>query len=148
MSNSLILWIIIGATALIADLITSVFLFVWFTIGSIAAIIAMSLGYSMTVQVITFVSVSAVFMAVGYPLVKETIKKTVKKTPTMEQSYIGKKVTVDEEVMEKAIIKINGIYWTVKNIGEPIKKGDSVEICDIEGNKLLIKKLNNQEVNL
>ncbi|QAT41126.1 NfeD family protein [Clostridium sp. JN-9] len=141
MNNSLILWIIIGAVALVADLITSVFLFVWFTIGSIAAIIAMSLGYSTTVQVITFVSVSAVFMAVGYPLIKETIKKTVKKTPTMEQSYIGRKVTVDEEVMEKAIIKINGIYWTVKNIGEPVKKGDSVEICDIEGNKLLIKKI-------
>jgi len=139
MNNSLILWIIIGAVALVADLITSVFLFVWFTIGSIAAIIAMSLGYSTTVQVITFVSVSAVF--IGYPLIKETIKKTVKKTPTMEQSYIGRKVTVDEEVMEKAIIKINGIYWTVKNIGEPVKKGDSVEICDIEGNKLLIKKI-------
>ena len=104
MNNSLILWIITGAVALVADLITSVFLFVWFTIGSIAAIIAMSLGYSTTVQVITFVSVSAVFMAVGYPLIKETIKKTVKKTPTMEQSYIGRKGTIDEEVMEKAII--------------------------------------------
>ncbi|MDF2881501.1 MAG: nodulation efficiency protein [Clostridiaceae bacterium] len=140
MSNPLILWIIIGAAALVADMITSVFLFVWFTIGSIAAIIAMALGYSMTVQVITFVSVSAIFMAVGYPLVKETIKKTVKKTPTMEQGYIGRKITVDEGVIEKAIIKVDGIYWTIKNIGDPIKKGDSVEICDIEGNKLLVRK--------
>lgn len=141
MSNQLILWIIIGATALVADLITNVFLFIWFTIGSIAAIIAMTLGYSMTVQVITFVAVSAIFMAVGYPLVKETIKKTVKKTPTMEQGYIGRKITVDEEVMGKAIIKFDGIYWTIKNIGEPIKKGDSIEISGIEGNKLLVKKV-------
>lgn len=139
-SNYLVLWIAIGVIALVADVITSTFLFVWFTIGSIAAIIAQILGHPLSVQIIAFTSVSALFMAVGYPLVKQTIKKTVKKTETMEEGYIGRTFIVDDDVLDRAMIKFDGIYWTVKNEGDEIKKGDTVEITGIEGNKLIIKK--------
>ncbi|MDP4089912.1 MAG: NfeD family protein, partial [Bacillota bacterium] len=108
---------------------------------AVAAIIANVLGYQISAQVITFVFVSALFTGVGYPLAKNTIKKTVVKTPTTEEGYIGRQLTIDENVIEKANIKIDGIYWTVKNDGEPIEKGSRVTITGIEGNKLLIRKL-------
>lgn len=140
-SGYLVLWIAIGVIALVIDLATSAFLFVWFTIGSIAAIITQALGHPFYVQLITFTSVSALFMAVGYPLVKQTIKDTVKKTPTMEEGYIGRSFIVDEDVLDRTMIKFDGIYWTIKNEGDEIKKGDEVRIVGIEGNKLIIKKL-------
>jgi membrane protein implicated in regulation of membrane protease activity len=140
-SSYLIVWVVIGIIALTIDLITSTFLFVWFTIGSIAAIIAQALGYSLSIQIISFTSVSGLFMAVGYPLVKRTIKKTVKRTQTMEESYVGRTFAVDDDVIEKAMIKFDGIYWTVKNKGRQINKGDVVEVMGIEGNKLIIKKI-------
>lgn len=141
MGSYLMLWVLIGAIGLVLDLITSAFLFVWFTIGSIAAIICFAVGYGIKIQVITFICVSAIFTAVGYPIVKRTIKKTVAKTPRMEESYIGREITLEDDVMETAIIKFDGIYWTVKNQGEPVKKGDKVKITGIEGNKVIIKKI-------
>lgn len=137
----LILWIIIASAAIVFDLVTSAFLFVWFALGSIAAIIANSLGASYLTQLLLFIIVSAVFLIVGYPIVKKTIKKTVPKTLKQEESYIGREFLIDEDVIEKAIMKIDGIYWTVKNNGEAIRKGDKIKITGIEGNKLLVKKI-------
>jgi membrane protein implicated in regulation of membrane protease activity len=58
----------------------------------------------------------------------------------MEESYIGREITVDEDLVQTARAKIDGIYWTIKNIGEPVKKGDKVKITGLEGNKLVVKK--------
>lgn len=141
MGSYLMLWVVVGAGALVLDLITSAFLFVWFTIGSIAAIITMALGYNINVQIIVFICVSGILTAFGYPFIKRTIKKTVPKTPRMEENYIGREITLDEDVVESATIKFDGIYWTVKNEGEPVKKGDRVSITGIQGNKMIIKKI-------
>lgn len=135
------LWLAIAIITLLLDIITSSFLFIWFTIGGMAALIAMTFNYSQYIQWVVFISVSVIFMAVGYPLVKKTIKKTVPRTATMEEGYIGREIIIDEDVIEKALIKIDGIYWTIKNQGTPIKKGDKVIITGLEGNKILIKKI-------
>lgn len=138
--EAVILWLVIGGAALAIDILTSAFIFVWFTVGAITSVVAAMLGYGFNVQLITFILVSTAFMVVGYPLVKRTIKSTVVKTPTTEQGYIGRILTVDEDVVDKATIKIDGIYWTVKNDGEFIKRGDRVIVNGIEGNKIVIKK--------
>ncbi|MBZ9606909.1 NfeD family protein [Clostridium estertheticum] len=137
----MIFWIVVALAALVIDITTSSFMFIWFAVGAMAAIIAIGLSASIIVQVIVFVAVSAVVMAVGYPIVKKTIKKTVKKTLTMEEGYVGKEFTITKDIDEKANIKFQGIYWTVKNVGEPLKKGELVQVIGIEGNKLLITKV-------
>ena len=137
----IILWAIIMIVAIAIDVETSMFLFVWFAVGAFCAIIASILGYGLSVQLITFVSVSVVSIAIGYPIVKKTIKRTVNKTFTMEQRYVGRELTIEENVEERASIKLDGIYWTVKNEGEPIEKGDRVKIIGLDGNKLLIRKI-------
>lgn len=142
----LFLWIIISVVALVIDIATSAFLFVWFTVGGIAAIVAIIFQASFTVQLITFIAVSAVSMAIGYPVARNALKSTVRKTVTMEEGYIGRELLINEDVMEKASIKIDGIYWTVKNSGKPIKKGDRVKIVGIEGNKIVVKKTNELKV--
>jgi membrane protein implicated in regulation of membrane protease activity len=142
----LILWVIISVVALVVDIATSAFVFLWFTVGGIAAIVVLTLGFSVPIQITTFIAVSAISMALGYPLMKKTLKSTVTKTSTMEEGYIGRKLTVDEDFVETAKVKIDGIYWTIKNVGEPVKKGDEVKITGIEGNKLIIKKENFQNV--
>jgi membrane protein implicated in regulation of membrane protease activity len=140
MEGSIMLWIIIGAIAVAIDIITSAFLFMWFALGAIGAIIGLMLGFSFAVQIIVFLVVSIVSMLIGYPVVKRTLKKSVKVTKTTEQGYIGRRLTADEEITEKARVKVDGIYWTVQKVGEDIKKGDKVQIVGLKGNKLLIKK--------
>lgn len=138
--NYFIMWIIIGVVTLVLDIATSTLLFVWFTLGSLGAITALMLKASFTVQVIVFLVVSAIGFALGYPLAKKIIKRDVKKLSTVEEGYLGRELIVDEEIIEKSMIKIDGIYWTIKNEGEMIKKGDKVIITGISGNKIIIRK--------
>lgn len=140
MWGALILWVIVAAVALAIDVITSSFFFIWFTIGGIVAIVLSMFDVPFLIQVITFIAVSASLMAVGYPIVKRTIKKTVPITPTMEENYIGQEFVAEKDIERKATIKFGGIYWTVKNDGDFIDKGDVVKIVGIEGNKLVIRK--------
>ena len=136
----MVFWIVVALGALVIDITTSSFMFVWFAIGAVGAIISIGLNAPVLVQTIVFVAVSAVVMSIGYPIVKKTIKKTVKRTLTMEEGYVGKEFILTKDVDEKANIKFQGIYWTVKNDGEPLKKGDLVRVTGIEGNKLVIAK--------
>jgi membrane protein implicated in regulation of membrane protease activity len=137
----MIFWIAVASAALFIDITTSSFIFVWFAVGAIAAIIAMVFNASIVSQSLIFVAVSAAFMSVGYPIVKKTIKKTVTKTLTMEESYIGNEFTITKDIDVKGNIKFQGIYWTVKNVGKPLKNGDLVQVIGLEGNKLLIAKV-------
>jgi membrane protein implicated in regulation of membrane protease activity len=138
---NLILWIVIGAAALTVDIVTRAFLFIWFTIGAIGAIIAQILNYSFLVQFIVFVVVSTVLMIICYPIVKKNIKKSVKPTPLREKTYIGKDIVVDEEMVKNNGVKVDGVYWNIKNREYVLKKGDRIKIVGMEGNKLIIKKL-------
>ena len=137
----LTIWIIIGVGALLIDLTTSSFLFIWFTGGSITAIIALIIGKSFMIQLITFILVTAIFMAVGYPIVKKTMKRTVPQTKTMEQNYIGEIFVADKDISRKGLIKVDGIYWSVLNEGDYIKKGQKFKVESIRGTKLVIKKI-------
>lgn len=141
MAGSLILWIIIGLVALGIDIATSAFLFVWFTLGAIAAGVAQIFGYSFIVQLIIFIIVSGLLVILVYPIVKKSIKNSVKPTLTREKTYIGRVVVVDEDIIEKRLIKVDGVYWSVMEKGEVLEKGDKVEIVGIEGNKIIIKKI-------
>ncbi|WP_368490208.1 NfeD family protein [Clostridium sp. BJN0013] len=141
MYNSIILWVIIGIAALSLDIITSSFLFVWFTVGAIGAIIAEILNYPFIIQLIVFVVISAVFIIICYPIVKKNIKKYVKPTPLREETYVGKEIVVDEEMVKNNGLKIDGVYWNIKKQGYTLKKGDIVKVIAIEGNRLVIEKI-------
>ncbi|MDU5106740.1 NfeD family protein [Clostridium sp.] len=138
--SAVILWIIIAAVAIIIDIATSNFLFAWFTIGAIAAMIADFFGISFGVQVIIFLVINLITVSLGYPWAKKKFKKSVKRTPLMEETYIGRIMKAEEDIIEKAKVKVDGIYWTVLNTGEEIKSGENFKIIGIEGIKLIIKK--------
>jgi len=136
----LVLWIIVAMGCLVLDFVTAGFLFVWFTIGGIAAIIALALGYSFSVQVIAFILFTGISFIAGYPMAKKFLKKTIPKTPTMEENFIGRIITADKDIKERERIKLDGIYWTVENKGPYILKNEKFKIIGLDGNKLIVKK--------
>lgn len=137
----LFLWIAVAIAGIIADIVTSGYIFFVFSIGSIFAIISGMLGANNIAQIFVFLLISAVTFGISYPIIKRTIKQTVNKTPRMEEEYIGRELIADEDIADKALIKIEGIYWTVKNLNGVIKKGDKIRIVGIDGNKILIEKV-------
>lgn len=134
-----IVWILVAITVIAIDIVTSSFIFMWFSLGAIVAIILSLLGISVAWQIIAFLVVGIATVSIGYPWAKKKFKADVNHVPTMEQTYIGKEMIADEDMEEKSKIKVSGIYWTAYNKGKTIKKGEKYTITGIEGNKLIVK---------
>ena len=132
-------WIIIAAAGVAIDIFTSSILFVSFSVGSLAALISYYLRATVLVQFIIFTGLSLVALSLIYPLITKKLKKSIPKTLPMENSYLGRRIVLEEGIDKNGTIKLDGIYWSVKNAGKPITKGNNAVICGIEGNKLIIK---------
>ena len=135
-----IFWIIIGVIVFLLDIATSSFLFIWFSLGAFAAMIAALLGASVGLQIIIFLAISIITISIGYPWARKKFKSSVTRTPLMEETYIGKVLKAEEDIEERGKAKLSGVYWAVLNKGNTIKKGESFKIVEFEGNKLVIEK--------
>lgn len=134
----IIVWILVAIFVIAIDVVTSSFIFMWLSIGALAAIILSLLGISILWQVIAFLIVGVVTISIGYPWAKKKFKADVNQVLTMEQTYIGKEMIATEDMEETSKIKVSGIYWTAYNKGKTIKKGEKYTITGIEGNKLIV----------
>jgi len=135
-----VLWIVIGAVAMIVDIATSAFLFVWFTAGAVGALVAYALGYSVLIQFIVFIAVSMILILVCYPIIKKNIKNRIKPTPLREDTYKGRLIVIDGEMEKSNAVRIDGVLWNIDNDDIILKKGDRVKVIGINGNKILIQK--------
>lgn len=126
---------------MLLDLATSSFLFVWFTLGAIVALIVQILGYSMSTQIIAFVLISILCMVLGYPMVKKIIKKQENSILSIEKNYVGEIFIADKDIKDEGVLKFQGVYWRVTNSGDYIKKGDKVKIISVKGNKIFVEKV-------
>ena len=137
----IVFWIIVAIGVIVLDLFTSSFLFMWFSIGAISAIVAEIFGLNWGWQILVFSVISIISISLGYPLVKRQFKKSLKRTPLMEENYIGMNIIAEKDIIDKAVVKVEGIYWTVVNSGDKIMKGELFQIIEIKGTKLEIKKV-------
>lgn len=138
--GSVILWLLVVIGAFLLDLLSSSFFFVLFSIGAIVAAICAVIGLEFIVQVIIFAIVSIISLIIGYPILKK-YKNLNKRTPLMEEGYIGKKMKAEKDIVDKAQIKVGGEYWTAINDSEIIHSGEEFVITGIDGIKLKIEKV-------
>ena len=134
-----ITWIIVAIVVIAIDIVTSSFIFMWFSIGALVAIILSLIGVSVTWQIVAFLIIGVATVSIGYPWAKKKFKADVNHVKTMEQNYIGMVMTAEEDMGETSKIKVSGIYWTAYNKGKIIKKGEQYTIIGIEGNKLVVR---------
>lgn len=134
-----VLWGGIVIVAVLVDIMTSNFLFVWFGVGAIASLILSALGLSFKIQLLAFVLISFILLLSCYPIVKKKMKSSIKPLPTMEENYIGRVITVEEDIYMKGQVKIDGVYWNLIVDGE-VKKGERVIIKSLKGNKFIGEK--------
>ena len=132
-------WILVAVFLIAIDVITSSFIFMWFSLGAIVAIILSLLNFTVLYQIIAFLIIGVVTIYIGYPWAKKKFKTDVKQVPTMEETYIGKTMTAEEDMGETSLINVSGIYWTACNKGKIIKNGEEFTITGLEGTKLIVK---------
>ena len=134
------LWVTVILAGIIIDYLSSDVLFVGFSFGALGGLVLAFLNANVILQFILFAIITIFFFFYIYPKIKKKIKVDNIGTKTMEQDYVGRKLILDENIEDSALIKFEGIYWTFKSVSGPLKKGTKVEIIGIEGNKILIKK--------
>lgn len=136
-----ILWLLVAIGVFLLDVLSSSFFFVLFSIGAIVAAVCAVIGLDFMVQVIIFAIVSIISLIIGYPILKKKYRNLSKRTPLMEERYIGKKMKAENDIVDKVQIKVGGEYWTAINDSEIIHSGEEFVITGIDGIKLKIKKV-------
>lgn len=139
--NMTILWIMLSIILVIVEGATVGLVVIWFAVGTVAAALASTVTNNIAIQMVVFLVVSTISLAVTKPLVKKWKSKHI---PTNADRLIGTRGIITETVnpMEnKGQMKVSGQIWSCKSLtGEKIAESEIVEIVKIEGVKLVVKK--------
>lgn len=137
--DSLSLWLIAGLILMICEMLSGGFFLIFIALGCFGAGLASSFGVSMWVESL----VCAVIAVVGVIALRRPIQARMLKSIRIEAD-IGKEIRVDAAIapQHKARITYQGTPWSATNIGaQAIELGDHVVIVGIDGNILLIRKV-------
>ena len=137
-----IFWLIELVVMTVIEIITLGLTTVWFAGGALAAFIASLLGANIVVQVILFVVVSVLLLALTRPLAVEYLNKD--RIRTNAESLIGKTAVVKQEIDNlnaQGQVSVDGQEWTARSVEEQvIPKNVQVEIVEINGVKLMVRQ--------
>ncbi len=140
-----LVWGWLGALILfiIIEIATTSLTTIWFAGGSLAAFLANVLNAPLWLQIVLFIVVSLVLLIFTRPIMLKAMKSGELKTNV--DSLIGKQAKVTENISnidDTGAAVVNGQEWTARNVvpGEVIEAGEIVEIVEISGVKLIVKK--------
>ena len=146
---NLMIWVWLGAIVVfgVAELITEGMVSIWFVAGALAALAASMIDLPASIQVLTFVIVSAIALAASRPLVRRFLNRPG--IPTNADRIVGMTAQVVEPVdNEKAsgAVYVDGKTWTARSTdGHSIPAGTQVQVQRIEGVKLIVNVLSGME---
>ena len=112
----------------------------WFAIGALAALIVALIGAEIWLQVLVFLTVSAVALALLRPIAKKHFTPRI--TRTNVDAMVGKIclcITPIDNLASTGQVKLGDVEWTARSTtGEPIPAGTQVKIDRVEGVKVYV----------
>jgi membrane protein implicated in regulation of membrane protease activity len=140
----IVCWLLLAAIFVVIEIISLGLTTIWFAGGAFIAALAALAGGNLVVQIILFAVVSIVLLVVTRPVAKKYLDSKTEKTNA--EALIGQKAMVLDEVnnlMQTGRAKINGMEWTARSKEDAviIPAGEQAEIVEIQGVKLILKKL-------
>lgn len=144
----MIVWLTIFVIAIIAEIITTELVSVWFCIGAIVALACTFIpNMPWWGELIIFFGVSIIALIALRPVARRTLQRN--KSNTNVDELIGKKGKVIKDItsLDSGEINVNGTIWTAikRDEDETIKEGEVVKIISITGNKLLVEEIKKEE---
>ena len=138
------LWMVVFLGLVFLELATINLVSIWFAIGALVSFIVSLYVENVTVQIAVFVAVSAVSLLLTKKIVKKLRTREPEKTNL--DRVIGKIGIVTEEItkLEPGEVKVDGKKWSALS-NKKIKVGSKVEILSIDGVKLNVKEVKEEE---
>jgi len=148
MSYAWILWLVLAAIFIGAEVLTPGFFLLWFGVGALAAMILALIGVSsLAAQLVTFLLVSVALLIASRTIFE---KFMIRYSPGVQlksgvETMIGQVGTVVEGsrgALNEGAVKVYGSVWTALPCeGEkPLVEGESVAVDRIEGNTVYVRR--------
>ena len=135
------IWMILLIATLLIEVETAgTLVSIWFSLGSLVALIVLWLGGNIALQFIMFLVVSVASLLTIRPLASEYFRGNI--VPTNQDRVIGARATLLTPITSTSWgqVKVFGSVWSVQSIDkEPIEQGVLVEVVALEGAKLIVK---------
>jgi membrane protein implicated in regulation of membrane protease activity len=144
-----ILWCILGAILIVAEVFTSGFVLLWFGIGALAAAFAAILGVdNLGLQFIIFSFVSVGLTAASRTIFvkyfsRETTGDSLRTGVDALPGKIGTVVSSSRGAMQEGAVKVFGSTWTAYPAeGESaLEAGERVRVESIEGSSIYVRRI-------
>ncbi|MBE5756356.1 MAG: NfeD family protein [Clostridiales bacterium] len=137
------LWIIIIAISLIVEFFTAGLVSIWFVAGALVSLLLSLFEVHLIIQIVVFIVVSLLCLIFFKKIFGKRFTKSVK---TNADAIIGKdfKLVLPISFNTPGSVKANGVEWSAvsENEQENLESGTLVKVIDIQGNKLIVKKIN------
>lgn len=144
-------WLGVFIITLIIESITQDLIAVWFSLGSIIALILSAIPQiQWYIEIVVFAVVSFLSLGLTRPFAKKLLFNSTRYTNVDE--FVGKRVKVISDIskFENGEVKIHDIIYhasLMEEETETIKKDEIVEIVTLKGNKVVVRKINDLERN-
>lgn len=136
-----VVWLVAMIILLVIEGVVPGLVSIWFALGALAALISALLSAPIWLQIVWFLLVSVISLALTRPLAKKYVNARVQ--PTNADAVLGRECIVTEDidnVLGAGAVVVGGKTWTARSADEnlKIKKGETVEALRIEGVKLIV----------
>jgi membrane protein implicated in regulation of membrane protease activity len=143
-----IIWLVLAAIFVVAEVFTPGFVLLWFGVGAaVAAVLALLGVQSLAVQILSFLAVSVLLVLASRTIFEQFFTRATRgnELRTGVALMIGQTCTVTEAsrgALNEAAVKAYGSVWTALPLdGEaPLQEGESVVIERIEGNTVYVRR--------
>ena len=136
------IWIGFAIVMAVCEASTTQLVSLWFVLGAVAAAISTIFTPSIFIQLVVFLVVSALSLAITRPLVKR-LRKHRSTVSTNADRLIGQQGIVTKEIKDPfsvGQVKVLGETWSAQSEITPIEVGTKVEVLEIEGVRLIVEE--------
>ena len=135
-----VLWLAAAGILAVIEAFTLGLTSIWFAGGAVCAAIADMLGASPVIQILVFLAVTVVLLAVTRPLAKKRLNARVEKTNI--DGIIGTEGIVLETIPEHGSgqVRADGKIWTAVSAGGEIAPKSIVTVKEVRGVTLTVEE--------
>jgi len=147
-----VLWFILGAILIVAEIFTSGFVLLWFGIGALVAALAGFIGIdSLIIQFLIFATISISLTAASRTIFinyfsREKTGQSLRSGVDALPGKIGTVVSSSKGALQEGAVKVFGSTWTAYPApGEPpLEAGERVCVESVEGASIYVKRVDGE----
>jgi membrane protein implicated in regulation of membrane protease activity len=147
-----VLWCILGAILIVAEIFTSGFVLLWFGIGALAAAFVGFIGIdSLALQFMIFAGVSIALTAASRTIFlnyfsRERTGQSLRSGVDALPGKIGTVVSSSNGALHEGAVKVFGSTWTAyPAAGEPpLEAGERVCVESVEGASIYVRRIEDE----